>query len=169
MTEQPTSSEPDDTPEDEPDGSMRPISGGALAGCAVVGMFAGWAVHPVAKALGGTAPLVSWGQALALVLVATIMAFLAGHTWRTVQVRRRRLAVHHAVNRLVLARACALAGALVAGGYLGYAISWLGDPSALADERLVRSLVAAAGAVATTIASLVLERACRTPQGPPRA
>ena len=32
------------------------------------------------------------------------------------------------MNRLVLARACALVGALVAAGYVGYAVSWLGDP-----------------------------------------
>ena len=30
------------------------------------------------------------------------------------------------MNRLVLAKSCALAGALVAGGYFGYALSWLG-------------------------------------------
>ena len=42
-------------------------------------------------------------------------------TWREVHVRRERLEPHRAVNRLVLARACALVGALVAGGYLGYA------------------------------------------------
>ena len=38
----------------------------------------------------------------------------------------------------MLARACALVGALAAGGYAGYAVTWLGDASELADERLLR-------------------------------
>ena len=37
------------------------------------------------------------------------------------------------MNRLVLARACALVGALVAGGYLGYALSWVGVDTELGD------------------------------------
>ena len=60
-------------------------------------------------------------------LVAVIMGFLAWHTWQTVQVRGERLELHQAMNRLVLARACALGGALIAAGYVGYAVSWLGD------------------------------------------
>ena len=44
--------------------------------------------------LTGRPPLVSWAQALALVLVAAIMAFLAWHTWQTVQVRGERLEPH---------------------------------------------------------------------------
>ena len=47
---------------------------------------------------------------------------------------------HQAVNRLVLAKACALAGALVAGGYLGYALSWVGLTDAeLAQQRMVHA------------------------------
>jgi MFS family permease len=115
--------------------------------------------------LVGRPPLISWAQALALVLVAGIMAFLAWHTWQTVQVRGERLEPHRAVNRLVLARACALGGAVVTAGYVGYAVSWLGDDSLLADRWILRSLVAAAGAAGVTLASLVLERACRTDGG----
>jgi small-conductance mechanosensitive channel len=115
--------------------------------------------------LTGSPPLVSWAQAMALVLVAAIMVFLAWNTWQTVQVRGERLQVHQAVNRLVLARACALCGSLVAAGYLGYAISWLGDASQYADRWILRSLVATAAAGVVTLASLALERACRTDGG----
>ncbi len=135
---------------------------------AVVGLVVGWAIHPVLTRLGGQPPLVSWTQALALVLVGAIMTFLAWHTWVTVQVRGERLEVHQAVNRLVLARACALAGALVGAGYLGYAVSWLGDASQAADQWILRSLVAAAGAGVVLISSLVLERACRADEGDPQ-
>jgi hypothetical protein len=78
-----------------------------------------------------------------------------------VQVRHERLEPHRMVNRLVLARACALVGALVAGGYAGYAVSWLGVDAELAAQRAWRSAAAAAGGVAMVITSLLLERACR--------
>jgi hypothetical protein len=149
--------------EQEPTGTLRPLSGRALAVCAVAGLAGGWSLHPLGVRLTGTAPMVSWAQPLSLLLVAGIMAFLAWHTWRTVQVQDRRLEVHHSVNRLVLARACALAGALVAGGYAGFAVSWLGDASDLAHRWLLRSALSALGSLVVLVCSLVLERACRTP------
>jgi hypothetical protein len=149
----------------EPRGTLRPTSARALTVCAVAGLAGGWAIHPLGDRIIGHPPLVSWVQALSLVLVAGIMAFLAWHTWQTVQVRHERLDPQQAVNRLVLARACALAGALVTAGYLGYAVSWLGDESAYADRWILRALVAAAGAGGVTLASLVLERACRADGG----
>lgn len=161
-------SEPASDEPPEPSGTLRPTSPGALTACAVAGLAIGWGIHPVGSRLLDHAPLVSWLQALALVLVAAIMGFLAWHTWQTVQVRHERLEPQQAVNRLVLARACALAGALVTAGYVGYAVSWLGDESAYADRWILRALVAAAGAAGVTLASLVLERACRTDGGRPR-
>jgi hypothetical protein len=66
------------------------------------------------------------------------------------------------VNRLVLAKACAVAGALVAGGYFGYALSWVGMSEAeLADQRLVRALLGGIAGAALVVGSLLLERACR--------
>ena len=153
----------------EPRGTLHPTSARALTVCAVVGLLGGWAIHPVVDRVAGRPPLVSWTQALALVLVAVIMGFLAWHTWQTVQVRGQRLELHQAMNRLVLARACALGGALIAAGYVGYAVSWLGDDSQFADRWIARSMVAALGGAGVTLASLVLERACRADGGPPRA
>lgn len=156
----------DDPP--EPQGRLRPTSARALTVCLVAGLAVGWALHPLGNAVGGGPPLVSWAQALALVLVAAIMAFLAWHTRQAVHVRRERLEPHQAVNRLVLARACALGGAVVAAGYVGYAVGWLGDESQYADHWVLRAAVAAAGAAATTLASLALEHACRADGGTPR-
>ena len=153
----------------EPRGTLHPTSARALTACAVAGLLGGWAIHPVMNRVAGGPPLISWTQALALVLVAVIMGFLAWHTWQTVQVRGERLDLHQAMNRLVLARACALAGAAVTAGYVGYAVSWLGDESHYADRWILRSLVAAAGAAGVTLASLALERACRADGGLPRA
>lgn len=162
MRELPPEEEPD---RPEPAGTLRPISGRALAVCIVLGLVVGWALHPLGSRLTGRPPMVSWIQALALVLVAAIMAFLAWHTWRSVHVRRTGLEPHHAVNRLVLARACALVGALLAGGYAGFAVGWIDHPSERADQWIVRAVVAAAGASGITVASILLERACRTPGG----
>lgn len=153
--------EPDEPP--EPQGTLRPITGRALSICAVIGLVGGWALHPLGARLTGDAPMVSWAQPLALLLVAAIMGFLAWHTWRTVHQQGHRLEAHKAVNRLVLARACALAGSVVAAGYAGFAVSWLGDASERADQWVLRSVLAAVGALMVMLASLGLERACRAP------
>jgi lysylphosphatidylglycerol synthetase-like protein (DUF2156 family) len=134
----------------------------------VAGLVGGWLLHPVAERLGGSAPVVSWVQGAVLFFVAALLLLVARHTRRT-QDGGERLEPHRAVNRLVLARASALVGALVAGGYAGYAVSWLGDPAQLADQRVLRSAVAALGGVAITITALLLERACRVRSDEPRA
>ena len=83
-------------------------------------------------------------------------------TYKLLHVRKQHLPPHQAVNRLVLAKACALAGAVVAGGYLGYALSWLGvAEGGLGTTRMVRSAVAGVGGLLIVAASLALERACR--------
>lgn len=158
------------TPEpDPPEGHLRPTTGASLAAMAVIGLVIGWLVRPVSVRVNDTAPVVTWAQALVLVFVALVLSYVAWHTWQTIHVHRRRLEGNRSVNRLVLARASALVGALVAGGYAGYAITWLGDASELADERLVRSGVAAVGGLLMMLASLALERACRVPSSGPGA
>ena len=99
--------------------------------------------------------------------MAAIIGGTAYVTRRTVRRNRFDLAHHQAVNRLVLGKACALAGALVLGGYLGYALAQLGVGDPAADLRLWRSLLAALGALAVTVAALLLELACRVPDDHP--
>jgi hypothetical protein len=132
-----------------------------VAGWALVGLVGGWLVRPVALGLDVTAPRISWPQALALYLVAAILGVLARSTYRSLRLRRGQLRAHEALNRVVLAKACAVVGALATGGYLGYALTWVGTEAELADQRIGRSLVAALGAVLTVVTSLLLERACR--------
>ncbi|GAA4701397.1 DUF3180 domain-containing protein [Nocardioides conyzicola] len=142
-------------------GRLRPTSGAALAGWALVGLVGGWLLHPLAERVRDTAPIVTWAQPLALLLVAAILGATAYLTWREVHVHQQRLDPRRAVNRLVLARACALVGALMAGGYFGYALSWTGVDTELADQRLSRSLIAGLAGSAVVITALLLERACR--------
>ncbi|MBM9461046.1 DUF3180 family protein [Nocardioides sp. zg-536] len=132
-----------------------------LLGWAALGLVLGWAVHPLAERVGVVPPLISTPQPLALLLLAAMLGYAAWATHRAVQVRRERLEPHKAVNRLVLARASALVAAAATGGYLGYALSWIGDPAELADERLVRSLLASGAALLAVVAAMLLERACR--------
>jgi hypothetical protein len=132
---------------------------------AAVGLVGGWLLRPVAERLQGTPPIVTWLQPLALLFVAAILAATAWITWRTVHVRREYLEPHRAVNRFVLARACALVGALVAGGYLGYGLSWVGVDTELGSQRMWRSLVAGLAGVAIAVTALLLERACRVRSG----
>jgi hypothetical protein len=149
-------------PSGEPSGGrLRPTSAGVLTAWAVVGLVGGWLLHPLAERVRGSAPIVTWAQPLALVLVAAILGATAYLTWRTVHVQHQRLEPHRAVNRLVLARSCALVGALVAGGYLGYAVSWVGVDAELASQRVWRSAVAGMAGVAIVVTSVLLERACR--------
>ena len=152
----------------EPDGPrLGPVSPAALTAFGVVGLVGGWLLRRLGRALGVVVPPVSWTQVLLLVLVAAILAGTAWFTRRTIERARADLLAHQAVNRLVLARACALVGALLVGGYVGHAVSWLGSASYVAEERLTRSLVAAVAAGAVLAASLLLERACRVPAEPP--
>jgi hypothetical protein len=152
--------EPDEEPP-EPEGTLRPLSIGVVVAWAAVGALLGVLWKPVAEKLSGSAPVVSWAQPGALWLVAVAMVITWWHTYRAVQVRHERMEPHRAVNRLVLARAGALVGGLVAGGYAGYALSWVGDPAELAGQRIVRSLIAVAAGVVIVVAALLLERACR--------
>jgi len=143
-----------------PEGHVRPTGAGLLVGAAVLGLVCGWLLRSLGERVNGTAPLVTWGPSLALGLVAGILSWTAFVTSRQVR-HRRYLAPHQAVNRLVLAKSCALVGALAAGGYAGYALSWLGADAELAGERAWRSATAAIAAAAVVAGSLWLERACR--------
>ena len=153
----------DEGPEEESEGRLGPTSYVVVVGWALAGLVLGWGL----RILTGAAPVVSWGQPAALWLVAVVIATTAWQTHRAVQVRRERLEPHRAVNRLVLARAGAYVGALVAGAYAGFALSWVGDPAELASQRIVRSLVGVAAALVIVIGSFLLERACRV-RRPPR-
>jgi len=153
----------------EPRERLRPISGGALTGWGVAGLIGGWLLHRVSESWWGTAPVVTWFQPLALVLVVLIIGGTAWATRRSLQGKAERLEPLHAVNRLVLGRACALVGALIAGGYAGYALSWLGiagDP--LAGQRVLRSAISALLGLGVCVAGLLLERACRVREDGPK-
>lgn len=152
----------DEGEEPRPGGHVRSTSGGSLVICALLGLVLGWSLRPVSIRMNGSAPTVGWLPVLALAFVALVVGSVAWSTYRAVQRRHEHLLPHHAVNRLVLAKSCALAGALVAGGYFGYALSWLGLTDAeLARQRVLHALVGGVAGAALVVGSLLLERACR--------
>lgn len=156
MTQQP--SQPGGGPDR---GSVRPTPPAVPALAICFGLVGGWAIRPVMLWLGLNPPVVSWLQVATLVFVAGILAVTAWVTWREVRVHQRRIEPHRAVNRLVMAQACIVAGALVAGGYGGYAVSWLGIEAELAEQRIIRSLCAVLAGLVITSVAIWLERACR--------
>lgn len=146
----------------EPEGHIGTTGPGPLVTFALAGLVLGWLLRPVSVRLNGTAPTVGWTPVLALILVAVILGAVAWTTHRSLHRRHERIEPHRAVNRLVLAKSCALVGALVGGGYFGYALSWWGVAGAeLAGQRVTQSLVAGVAGVLIVAGSLLLERACR--------
>lgn len=146
----------------EPVGHVGTTSAGSLTMFALIGLVLGWLLRPGGIWLNGSAPTVGWIPVLALFLVALIVGSVARVTHRALHRRQEWIAPHQAVNRLVLAKSCALAGAMVAGGYFGYALSWWGIASTeLARQRVGHSLVGGIAGGLIVVGSLLLERACR--------
>lgn len=121
----------------------------------------GWAIRPISLDLDVVTPRVTWLQVGGLFLVAGVLAVVARATHRALQQRRERLSAREAVNRLVLAKSCAVAGSLFIGGYLGHALSWYGVGAEHSGSRIVMSLLAAVGSGLVVLFALLLERACR--------
>ena len=157
MTEGPSGEAPDGPP---PERRLRPTSPATVGISVIAGLVAGWLFRPLSDRVG-TPPVVTWLQPLTLLLIGVILLATARATHRALQVHRQWLEPSRAVNRLVLARTCVVVGGLVAGGYAGYAVSWLGVPGELADERILRSLLSAAAGAVIVAGALLLERACR--------
>lgn len=154
--------EPDPV-EPDPDRRLRPMAPGPIAVVGILGLVGGWGLHFAADAWFTSSPRVGWGQVGVLWFLAAALLATAWSTRRDLTAVPRRLKPHQAVNRLVMARACALVGALLAGGYLGYAIGWINTGAAeLVRGRLLTSGLAAIAGGLILAASVALERACRT-------
>lgn len=160
-----SSPEPDEEPE-LPQGTITPTGPGPLVTAGVLGLVLGWAIRPFCLRMGYAEPDVSLLTIGLLFFAGAIIGGTAYVTRRTVQRNRFDLAPHQAVNRLVLGKACAIAGALILGGYLGYAVAQLGVGDPAAATRLWRSCLAALGAGLVMGAALLLELACRVPRRP---
>ena len=153
-------------PPDQQQGTVGPTRAGTLVVCCVVGGVLGFLIVPISERLTETAPRVEWTSAGVLAIIAAIMFTLAYTTHRTIHRERRRMDPQRAVNLLLMAKAAALVGAVVAGGYLGFALHFIDQLDVdLPRERVIRALSAAVAAGLVMISGLLLERACRVPRG----
>jgi hypothetical protein len=136
----------------------------ALVVAALFGGLAGWLLVVVLNALDLTPPEVPWTAPIGLVVVAALVGGLAYSTHQRIQVRHERVEPSRAVGLLVLGKASALAGALVAGGYFAYALMFVTRLDAVAPrDRVIRSAVAVGAGLLLCGVGLLLERACRVP------
>ena len=139
----------------------------ALVVAAVFGGLSGWLVVVIANAFDLIPPEVPWTAPIGLILVAALVGALAYATHQRIQVRRERIEPPRAVALLVLGKASALAGALVAGGYFAFALMFLARLDAAAPrDRVIRSAVAIVAGIVLCIVGLLLERACKVPTEP---
>ena len=100
----------------------------------------------------------------AVAIISLLVAALAYSTWQRIQVRRERIEASRAVAYLVLGKACALAGAVVAGGYLLFALMFVTRWEADAPrDRVIRAGIAVLAGIGLSLAGWWLERACRVP------
>jgi Protein of unknown function (DUF3180) len=131
-----------------------------------------WVALDLWAGADGNPPPLSWVAVLvvvALVLVV-IAAGLPVRSWTHGQ-RDRALDPLVAARTAVLAKAAAYGGALIVGWYLSQAILVLPDLVGVRRQRFTIALVAAALAVALSVAGFVVQRWCRLPpeddsQGP---
>ena len=128
------------------------------------GALAGWLFVITLNAFDVVPPTVPWTAPIGLVLIAALVGLLAYSTRQRIQIRRERIEPQRAVAFLVLGKASALAGALVAGGYLGFAVNFVSRLDAIGPrERVVRSVVAVVAGIVLCVVGLLLERACKVP------
>lgn len=138
-----------------------------LVAVLVVCVALGWTGVRVVATVAGALPDVPLSAPVALVFLVAVLAGGGLVMRRRVQQwrpGRERVTPDLAVRLLVLAKASALAGAAVAGGYLGAAIAYAAD-LAVPFRRMSTwwCLGSAALALVVVVAALWLERECRTP------
>ena len=149
---------------EQPGGSVKLTPFRALVVAALFGGLAGWLLVVTANAFDLIPPEVPWTAPIGLILLAALVGALAYSTHQRIQIRRERMESSRAVAFLVLGKASALAGALVTGGYFGFALMFLTRIDAVAPrDRVIRSGIAVLGGIALCIAGLALERACKVP------
>ena len=145
-------------------GSVRSTPPRALAVAAIFGALSGWLIVAASNSFDLVPPQVPWTAPVGVLLIAGLVGVFAYTTHTRIQVRKERMDPQRAVAFLVLGKASALAGALIAGGYLAFALMFVTRIDADAPrDRVIRSAVAVVAGVGLAVAGLLLERACRVP------
>ena len=135
-----------------------------LAVAAAIGALLGWTIGAL-TGKDGVAAGVAWSGPITLLAAGAILSGLAFSLHQRLQVERSRIDDRQAVAWLALGKAAAVVGAVMGGGYVGFAIRFLPDLQIEGPrERVIKSAVAVVGAIVVTIAGLRIERACEVPE-----
>lgn len=130
----------------------------------------GWILGLIAVEVSGSLPAVLWVLIPVLLFMATLVFIGARLVSGWVGKRRYEEFVDAltVARLLALAKALAIFGAVVAGGYVGLGL-FAADQltGATARDRLLLALAVAACGLLVSVAGLRLERACEVPR-PPR-
>ena len=150
-----------------PPGSVRPTSRRLLVAIGVLGAAIGFTIVKAIESGDGVAPTVSWLTLVAWAFLAALLFAAARNTHQRIQIRRERMDPSRAVFLLLIGKASAFVGALCAGVYAGFALSFLQAMGASGPRnRVIMAGAAAVISVLVVTAGLMLERACRIPDDP---
>lgn len=145
---------------------MRPTRVSTLVWIGLAAAPVGWSVGRVVDAVSDALPPVPWILPLLLAFLAVVL-FLGARAVRGWIEERRfdgRLDALRIARLLALAKAAAVFGAAVAGGYVGLGVLALNSLSVPAGRnRAVLSGLVAVAAVVVVVAALRLERAGMVP------
>ena len=145
--------------------TVRHTSALSLTATGGAGVVAGRLFRTVIEAFDGSAPRVGWPASVSLLFAAGVLGGFAWNTWQSLHKRRERMTSDHGIKMLALAKASALVGALVAGGYLGYALAFVDAfETSFGKERVIHAGLASVAGLLVMIAGLLLERALRVPE-----
>ena len=142
---------------------MKHTSPALLLALAFFGGAAGFGLQAVLAAASMPKIRPEYTLAVSLVVIGALVVMLAVPVWRAVRGRLgRRIDPFFATRVVVLAKACSIAGALLAGVAVGFLVDLLLRASPTGDT-LARILVCFAGGVLLLVGGLVAEYLCRVP------
>ncbi len=142
---------------------MKHTSPALLLALALFGGAAGFGIQTVLAAMSMAKVRPEYTLALSLVVIAALVIVLAIPVRRAVRGRLgRRIDPFYATRVVVLAKACSIAGALLAGAAVGFLADLVlrGAPS---GDSLARILVVLGGCIVLLVGGLVAEFLCRVP------
>lgn len=158
--------EPAEDPPEPEGGNLGLLTPLHFVAAAALGAVLAWLVVVTSRSFAFQAPMVPWPVPVALAIFAGILGWQA----QRMKAERKQWLAEDAprfLARLVAGRAGGIAGALLGGHYLAYALLWLPQWGAAAPrERVVMAGIATVACLAVMVAGRVLERACRRPADP---
>lgn len=142
---------------------MKRTSAATLLVVAVVGGVAMFLLQTLLVSTGSPRFEPALSLPLALVVIAVLVVVLAVPVWRSARGRsERKVDPFYATRIVLLAKACALSGALLGGAFAGVAV-FLWTRSVTGVGSLVMALASLGGAILLLAAGLVAEHLCTVP------